>query len=189
MSEKIDQLKQEATNLGIEFHPNIGEAKLQAKIDAFYESQAAGDLVQEIEDEPVEEQIEEVANVDKGKPMGVPYDTAGTKRVLSKEQKLRQVVNEARKAAMTKRVVRITSNDKRDNDVQTTAYLGFENQYFGISRLVPLDIPVELEQCLIDIAKDTKIILHKDEIVGGKRTGNKVPVLTNKFNISYEDVR
>lgn len=187
MSEQLDQLKQEATNLGIDFHPNIGEAKLQAKIDAHYESQAAGDLVQE---KP--EVTEDEANPTNGqdpKPSEEPYLTAGTKRELSKDQKRRNFVLEQKRKAMTKRVVRLTSNDKRDNDVQTTAYLGFENQFFGISRLVPLDIPVELEQCLINIAKDTKIILHKDEIKDGKRTGNKVPVLTHKFNISYEDVR
>ena len=34
----LEQLKEEATELGIKFNPNIGEDKLQAKIDAFYEA-------------------------------------------------------------------------------------------------------------------------------------------------------
>jgi hypothetical protein len=35
----IEELKQEATELGISFNQNIGADKLQAKIDAYYESQ------------------------------------------------------------------------------------------------------------------------------------------------------
>ena len=35
----IEELKAEATGLGIQFAQNIGAEKLKAKIDAFYESQ------------------------------------------------------------------------------------------------------------------------------------------------------
>jgi hypothetical protein len=48
-------------------------------------------------------------------------------------------------------------------------------------------MPVELEQALIDVAKETVITLHKDEVINGRRTGNKVPVKTRKYNVSYED--
>jgi len=38
MSEKLEELKQEAAELGISHSPNIGEEKLQNKIDEYYKS-------------------------------------------------------------------------------------------------------------------------------------------------------
>lgn len=181
----LEELQAEAKGLGIDFSPRLGKDKLGERIEQFYESQSAGDLVEE----KVEEDTNETQEPETETPVErSAYDVAGTKVVLSKEQKLRQKVMEAKKKAMVRRVVTITSNDKRDNDVTTVAYLGFENQYFGISKLVPLDIPTELEACLIDIAKTTMITLHRDEIVDGKRTGNKVPVATKKLSVSFEDM-
>ena len=84
-------------------------------------------------------------------------------------------------------MVTITNKDPRDNNFTTTASLSFENQYFSIAKNVPLDVKVELEQALIDIAESVIITLHKDEIVGGKRTGNKVPVRTKKYVVSYAE--
>ncbi|MBS9783228.1 MAG: hypothetical protein KGV46_01590 [Pasteurella sp.] len=99
---------------------------------------------------------------------------------------LKELVNELKRKAMFKRIVTVTYNDKRDSDVTTTAYLTSENQYFGISRIVPLGIPVEIEQCLIDSAKEAEIVTHVPEILNGRRTGNVVPKLIKKYNISYE---
>ena len=177
----MDELKAEATGLGITFSPNIGEKTLLGKIDAYYESQSAGDLVKEKDESTSEDETE-------------TEGTEGTElkvvdKPLTGKAKLRQKVLEAKTAAMKTRVVTITSNDKRTNDVATTEYLGFENQYFGMSRIVPLDVPMELEACLIDVAKTTYITLHKDEIIDGKRTGNKIPVPVKKLNVSFEDVQ
>ncbi len=44
----LDELKKEATDLGIAFSANIGEAKLQEKIDAYYEKKAVADTVPEV---------------------------------------------------------------------------------------------------------------------------------------------
>lgn len=104
---------------------------------------------------------------------------------LSKAQLQRRAVKIAKDKAFATSVVTITNRDNRENDVMTTTYLSFENQFFGLSKLVPLDIPVELEQGLIAIAEATMIVLHKDEIVDGRRTGNKVPVQVKKFAVSY----
>jgi hypothetical protein len=179
LEKTLEELQADATGLGIKFHPNTGEAKLKEKIEAFYESQSAGDLVEMIEDES-EGGEEDEEKID------TPVVTKRKK--LTKEQKFRKIVSDAKVKAMKKRVVTVSSNDKRDNDVTTVAYLGFENQYFGISKLVPLDIPIELEACLIEIAKTTMITLHKDEIIEGKRTGNKTPVAVRKLSVSFEDM-
>jgi hypothetical protein len=82
-------------------------------------------------------------------------------------------------------IVTITNKDNRENDVMTSVYLSFENQYFGLSKQVPLDLPVELENSLIKIAEGVRITLHKDEVRDGRRTGNKIPTSVKKFAISY----
>ena len=43
MEKTLEELKQEAKDLGITFVPNISAAKLAAKIEAFYESQETSD--------------------------------------------------------------------------------------------------------------------------------------------------
>lgn len=185
LEKTLEELQAEATGLGIKFHPKTGEKKLSDLIEAFYTNQSAGDLVEAQEDEETETETEETDTDEKEDTHVAPKKPKGK---LTKEEVLRNIIAAEKEKAMKKRIVTITSNDKRDNDVATTTYLGFENQYFGISRLVPLDIPVELEECLIEIAKTTYITLHRDEIIEGRRTGNKIPVPTRKLNISYEDV-
>lgn len=162
----LEELKTEAQVLGINFNPKIGIEKLSAKIEEHYNSLSAEDSVKYVEDE-------------------ISAEVEVTSKVQSTEVVLRRMIEEAKKAAMKTKIVTISSNDKRDSEFTTTAYLSMENQYFGVARIVPLDIPIELEVCLIEVARATEITLHKDEIINGKRTGNKVPVKTRKYNISY----
>lgn len=170
---KLEELKAEAKALGIKFNPKIGEDKLSQKIEDHYNSLSAEDSVKSV-DNKIDDNI-----------IIKPMD----KTVETKEAKFRKQLHETKRKAMAKRVVTLSSNDKRDSEYTTTAYLSMENQYFGVSKLVPLDIPVELEECLIDVAKTTYITLHKDEVVNGRRTGNKVPVRTRKYNVSYEEIK
>lgn len=100
---------------------------------------------------------------------------------------LQALVASVKKEAFKTRVVTITSNDKRDNDVTNAVMLTCENQFFSLSKVVPLNVPVELEQCLIDSAKDVRIPIHSDEVINGRRTGNAKVELVNKYNISFED--
>ncbi|OUT06899.1 hypothetical protein [Campylobacter concisus] len=100
---------------------------------------------------------------------------------------LQALVASVKKEAFKTRVVTITSNDKRDNDVTNAVMLTCENQFFNLSKVVPLNVPVELEQCLIDSAKDVRIPIHSDEVINGRRTGNAKVELVNKYNISFED--
>ena len=167
MEKTYEELKAEAEGLGIEFKGNTSKVKLAEMIEAYYESQSADDLVAEVQEEPV------------------PVEAPQAPITLNKKQ---AIIVESKRKAMKTSVVRITSNDKRDNDVVTTAYLSAENEYFGKSKLIPLDTPVELEECLIKVAKSSRITLHVDEVVDGKRTGNKVPKSVRKYNVSYEQV-
>lgn len=172
--ERTDLLDQ-ANTLGLEFHANIPTEKLKALI-----AESAGPAVKP--DEELDEKGED------------PVATAQARlrdnvaRSNNPKVQLRYRVAEAKRKALKTTVVTITNKDNRENDVMTTVLLSCENQYFSVSKLVPLDIPIELEECLINIAEHTMMTLHKDEIVGGRRTGNKVPVTVKKFALSYSRV-
>ena len=170
MSERTD-LIEKAKDLNLDFAGNISTAKLTIMVN-----EASGPAVKA---EEKEEDETESAVVAKTKP------EAGNVKVISADLKRRQFIAKRKAIAMKTRVVTITNKDNRENDVTTTAPLSFENQHFGIAKNVPLDMPVELEQALIDIAESTCITHHKDEIVNGKRTGNKVPVQVKKYVVSY----
>lgn len=99
---------------------------------------------------------------------------------------LQSMVGEVKRKAMSKRIVTISYNDKRDSDVATTAYLTCENQFFSIAKVVPLNIAIELEQCLVDNAIEHKYLMHVPEMKNGKRTGSSVPKMVRKYNVHYE---
>lgn len=110
-------------------------------------------------------------------------------KIEEKEEELldegKAFILKAKEAAFKTRLVTITSNDKRDSDVESTVIVTCENQYFGLSKIVPLNIQIQLEQCLIDTLKEIKIPLHIPEMINGKQTGNSILSKTNKYNISY----
>lgn len=172
MDKTIEELREEATVLGIAFNPKIGADKLAAKIEEYY---AAGESANKVVEKPVVE-----PKADHATPQS---------KQASIEAAQRKAVADAKNAAMVTKIVTVSSNDKRDNDMVTSEYVSCENQYFGIAKYVPFDIPVELEVCLIDVLKSSMITLHKDEIIDGRRTGNKIPMSVRKFNISYEDIQ
>lgn len=168
MEKTLEELKAEAEVLGIEYNKNIGAGKLAEKIEAYYESQAAGDSVK-VQAEPEPE---------------VPTPSKG-----GKVDPMKQLIANMRKQAMTTKVVTVTNNDPAENSNLTADYFGFENQFFGKSMIVPFGTPVELPQGIIEVIKSTPLIIHVDEYVDGKRTGNKVPKQVKKYNISYEEVK
>ncbi len=173
MEKTIDELKQEADTLGITYKNNIGAIRLKERIEEFYEKQTDSGSLEELMEkaEKVEEQKE--PDVEK-------------KKQPAKSSKLN--IAAIRAKAFETKIVTISSNDKRENHLVTTAPLSIENEYFGISRDVPLDVPVELEVCLIELAKSLKVVMHVDEIIDGRRTGNKVPKLVHRYVINFEDI-
>lgn len=158
--ELIDQ----ANTLGLEFKGNISNVDLAALV-----AEAQGPAVKA--EEPKAQ--EEAAPAPKPAAPVSPR-VAQRRRIL-----------ESKKKAFKTRIVTITNKDKRENEVMTTCHLSVENQHFGISKIVPLDVKVELEECLINVAETTMMTLHKDEIKNGQRTGNKVAVPSKKFIVSY----
>lgn len=99
-----------------------------------------------------------------------------------------ELINKVKKEAFAKRKVTISYNDKRDNNEVNSIYLTCENMYFSLSKLVPLDVPIELEQCLINTAKEAKISVHRPDIVKGVQNVDKIrSVFAPKYTISYEE--
>ena len=158
MSERQELLDQ-ANDLSLEFHSNIPTDKLKVLI----ENELNKDPV--IQEKPVDE-----------KPVN-----PNLRPRLNKRQR----IVKAKQRALKMQIVTITNKDNRENDMMTTASLSFENEFFGISRSVPLDVAVEIETALVEIAEGTMMTLHKDEIINGRRTGNKTAVSVKKFAVSY----
>jgi len=197
-----DELMKQAEELGLDFPKNIPSEKLSRMVDnallseenetTAQSNEEDDDLTDEemkvekdekaAKEEAAKEEAEAVAELQKSMKKTEKEDTD---RKPSKRMLMRRKIAEARKKAFKTHIVTLTNKDSRENDVMTTVNLSFENQYFGLSKIIPLDVPVELEKALIDIAESTRITLHKDEVVSGKRTGNKVPVSVKKFAISY----
>lgn len=185
MEEKThSQLKEEAAALGISFKGNTSKAELIAMIEDFYENEAAESKV-EVRNDLVPEADEEEVEYTPELPNRIMKRVSKINEAKSKDLTLKALVAKAKEEAFKKRVVTISSNDTRDNQHVTAVPLFFENQYFALDRIVPLNIPVELEQCLIDIAKSTTIAIHKRENSNGK-IGKTV--YAKKFNISYDDI-
>lgn len=171
-----EEMIAEAIDFGIEFKGNISNVNLAA-------------LLAEYKGEPVP--VQEAAPKsppEKKEESMTDEETLQARRQREAQEKFakrRQQIQDAKKKAMAKRIVTLTNKDPRENEVVTTAYLAMENQHFGIARLVPLDVPVELEECLIRIATMTPMTQHRDEIIKGRRTGNKVTVTVKKYAVSY----
>jgi len=197
-----DELMKQAEELGLDFPKNIPSEKLSRMVDNALLSEENETTAQsneeddDLTDEEMKVEKDEKAAMEKAAKEEAEAaaelqksmkktEKEDTDRKPSKRMLMRRKIAEARKKAFKTHIVTLTNKDSRENDVMTTVNLSFENQYFGLSKIIPLDVPVELEKALIDIAESTRITLHKDEVVSGKRTGNKVPVSVKKFAISY----
>lgn len=164
MTKTLEELKQEAKDLGIKFVPNISAEKLAIKIEEFYESQETSD--KEILEAAVEakEKSEEKSAVS-GKH--------------SKIEKAKIAEEYARKT----RIITIIDNDQRVNNQTTVATVNCSNMYFDLGTAhIPLNVPVEVKQGHIDVLKGVEIPQHVKDPVSGLHRVNIRP----RYTISYE---
>ena len=161
-NEKLDELKQEAKELGIDFSANIGVNKLQEKIDAHYESQetsgaeieAAVEAIEEAEEAKIEEaKVDDKKSVVKGKK--------GPRTMQDR-------IADAKANAYKTTIVTVIDNDQRVNNQTTTCTVNCSNEYFDLgTRAIPLNERVELEQGFIDTLREVRIPQHvKDNTTG-----------------------
>jgi len=160
---KLDELKQEAKELGIKFSPNISEGKLADKIEEYYQSQETGAGVVIKED-----------------------GTVDTEETEAKETKIRTIGELAREAEAKARkthIVVITDNDQRENNLTSTVPVTCGNDHFDLGlKRIPLNVPVEVEQGFISVLKEIQIPLAVRQM-----DGSVVTKLRNRYSISYED--
>ena len=146
MSKTIEELKQEAKDLGIRFVPNISAEKLSAKIEEFYESQETSDTeLQEALDKKAKENSEEKSVVgDK------PAKRSLAQRAKEMEARARETV-----------IVTIIDNDTRENNQTTVAVVNCSNEWFDLGTVyIPLNVPIEVKRGHLNVLKEIEIPLH-----------------------------
>ena len=163
----LDELKKEAKELGINFSANIGEEKLQSKIDEYYESQeTSGKEIQEAVKE-VEEKSEEKSAV------------SGNEKKQTKGERIAA----AKRRAEETRVVTIIDNDQRVNNQTTSCTANCSNEFFDLGQIVlPLNTPVEVRQGHIDTLREVTIPQH----VKDSKTGLSRVEMRPRYSISFE---
>lgn len=168
----IEQLKQEAKELGITFAPNISAEKLAAKIESFYNAQETSDTeLQEALASKEKENSEEKSVV--GSKIG------GTKTMAQKAKEMEEKANKTV-------VVTIIDNDSRENNQTTVAVANCSNKYFDLGTVyIPLNVPVEVRQGHLNVLKDVEIPLHTKN----PRTNMTETRLRPRYTISYEQIQ
>jgi regulator of protease activity HflC (stomatin/prohibitin superfamily) len=170
---KIDDLKQEAKELGINIAPNAKEASIQKKIDEYYESLETSE--KEIEEAVAAKEAEETVE-----------EKSEEKSAVKRKKSMAELAKEAEAEARKTRVITIIDNDQRVNNQTTSCTVNCGNEYFDLGTMVlPLNMPVEVSKGHIDVLKNVKIPQH----VKDPKTGLSSVVLRPRYTISYEDVR
>lgn len=166
----LEELKQEALELGITHSANIGADKLQAKIDEFYKSQETSDT--EIQ-EAVEKKLAEEKSEDKKEKSAVSGNRLARARA-------------AEDRAKKTRVITIIDNDTRENNQTTVAIVNCSNMYFDLGTVyLPLNMPVEVRQGHIDVLQGIEIPLHGKD----PKTGLSTTTMRKRYSISFEDMQ
>lgn len=134
--DKLNELKQEASQLGIKFSANATEKSLTEKIEKFYaEKEAAAPTVEE-------------ANV-------------GYVGHLDPQAAMRKVAKEMETKARKTRVVTIIDNDQRINNVATSCVANCSNAYFDLGTVIlPLNEKVEVREGHLEVLRSVKIPQH-----------------------------
>lgn len=144
MAKSLVSLQQEATELGIQFEPDIKAAELQKLIDMFYETQETS-------------QAELQASIEK-------VEQATEKQEISIYAHAAEAETRARKT----KVVIINDNDNRVNNVTTLAVVNCSNQFFDLGTIrIPLNEPVEIMQGHLNVLREVKIPQHVQDSTSG----------------------
>lgn len=134
MSKTIDELKEEATSLGIEFSDRIGAAKLQERIDAFYEKDS----------EPIAEAKSE--------------DNSVPKEDIDPMLKVKRAIAELERKGKETEIVKVTMVDRREASTATSLKVGNANMQVE----VPLDVFVELPKLIISQIDNMTALTHQE---------------------------
>lgn len=158
MEKTLEDLKLEATELGITFPNNIGAEKLQAKIDQWYENETSVK-----EDEDIVEAKTAAKNAD--------IKPATTK------SNIRQIIKAMERENAKTAIVKVTMVDRREANTATSVYASSGN----VSMNIPLDTFVEVPKLLINQLDTAKALIHKEN-----KEGLSTPMMVKKYVIEYK---
>lgn len=166
---QLEELKKEATELGVTFSPNIGEAKLQEKIDAFYESKEDSGPALEV-------RVKESAAQETTETQETPDKTAGLDPKQAKMLARKKAANEFR-------IVTIIDNDQRVNNNATTCTVNCSNEFFDLGTVIlPLNEKIEVRMGHINVLKEVRIPLHQRDT----KTGLSTVKMRPRYTVSFE---
>ena len=142
---QLEELKEKADILGVPYSKNIGAAKLREKIEE------ANKL--SFEKRETKQKVKASTN---GLPKGVKLTDVQIRVAIAKEPIK----------------VRI-ANMNADNKGSTTVYAGVVNEYMSINRIIPLNMVIALERCLVEQVESRTFSSSVPEIdKSGEPTGN-----------------
>jgi len=143
---ELSDLKEKADSLGIEYPKNISAAKLQEKIDKANE--------------------ESLAKRTKGK--------ADPKGGLPKGVKL---TDQQIRVAKAKEPIKVkVANINPDNNSAVSVFAGVLNEHMTLQRVVPLNMEIALERCLVEQIRSRTYTSSVPELdKQGNHTGNFIP--------------
>jgi folylpolyglutamate synthase/dihydropteroate synthase len=161
----LQELKQEADELGVSYAKNVSANKLQEKIEQFYEAkETSGAEV---------EALVAKKEASTPEPVVAKADSLDAKR-LARE-----------KAARATRVVTIIDNDQRVNNQTTTCTVNCSNSFFDLGTVIlPLNEKIEVAMGHIKTLEQVQIPLH----VRDNKTGLASVRMRPRYTISYENV-
>lgn len=156
----IEEIRNEADQLGIKYAPNLGAAKLQAKIDEKYaelENETNGEV-----------EVAEVKADDEGDKEDTP------KKAVKMDA--RAIIREQEKANKKTKIVKVSMVDKRESSYATSVYYSTG----GVGMRIPLDTFCEVPVILIKLIEDAKSLVHAEV------DGNTVSKYQKKFVVEYK---
>ena len=156
MNNHIDKLKETADSLGVKYSPNIGPNALQKKIDAM-------------------EQIEAEKKALTAEPKAAPKVSTKPRKVSDKELSIMKAKNLKK--------VKIVNMDPQ-NRAATTVFSGVCNMVMDIQRVVPLNMTIALEECLVNEIENRSYTSSEPEMDKvGDPTGNFVTVAAPVYQV------
>jgi len=166
---KLEELRQEADELGIKYAKTAGEKALTEKIEEFYNKSESKESVV---DAALKEHNKEVKE-DSDKPKKLSKEMS-----VFEKRRLRET--EAKKT----RVVTIIDNDQRVNNNTTTCTVSCGNEYFDLgTKILPLNEKLEVRMGHIQTLKEIRIPQH----VRNPETGLSSVKMRQRYSVSFED--
>ena len=153
MDNHLELLKATADKLGIKYAANIGASALESKIAAF--EKATADAEAELPEEEKAEKKAKAKAVAKTKP---PRKLSNIQVKVMKAKSLSKVM-----------IVNLDSQNTGGNSVTS----GVHNMYMDVARVLPLGIPIAVEECLIkEIENRRHTVAEPVMDKNGNHTGN-----------------